>query len=672
MATIAKLRERIRRSLDNPILQAALDANAERRLSGRARAFATLPDFEARRRRAQQIRQETIARLDEYFERFLEQARAHGIQVHLADDAAEARQIVLQLIQQRAKEKPLLIAKSKSMISEEIELNHALEAAGHRVVETDLGEYIVQLRGEPPSHIITPAVHLRRQEVGQLFHERLGIPYTEDVAALTQAARRTLRQVFLAADVGISGVNFGVAENGILCIVTNEGNGRMVTTLPRLHIALMGMERLVPGFEDLALMLSLLPRSATGQTLTVYTQLLRGPLQGQERHLIVLDNGRRALHASPLREALHCIRCGACLNACPAFREMGGHAYGSVYPGPIGSVLSPALFGEDFAPLAYACSLCGACEEVCPVKIPLPDLLIRVRSGALPQPLTEGKALSIWMKTGLGLYTWLATHPGAFALAQAFLGCAFGRTGKLRLPPWSGWGQGRVLPAPARRPFRSLWQQERPRPVASGAAIATGTAATPQAGSAGAPRQSARSGQAATGNEIGPRPAGGPDLSLSFSENWKSLGGEIVEVQEELTQAVVKWLRKEGIESLYLDDAPQGMRIEQLQEAVRLSGEAEAMAGLTGVLAAVAESGSLLIASATRAQAVGSLLPPIHLAIVHREQILPSLEAALERVRQRGEASFVLISGPSRTADIEMTLTIGVHGPGRTVVFLCS
>ncbi len=671
MGTIAKLRQQIRHSLDNPILQAALDANAERRLSSRARAFATLPDFEARRQRAQQIRQETIARLDDYLGRFLEQAQAHGIQVHLAGNAAEARQIVLRLIRQKAKEDPLLIAKSKSMISEEIELNHALEAAGHRVVETDLGEYIVQLRGEPPSHIITPAVHLRRQEVGQLFHERLGIPYTEDVAILTQAARRTLRQVFLAADVGISGVNFGVAENGILCIVTNEGNGRMVTTLPRLHIALMGMERLVPTLEDLALMLSLLPRSATGQTLTVYTQLLRSPLQGQERHLIVLDNGRRALHDSPLREALHCIRCGACLNACPAFREMGGHAYGSVYPGPIGSVLSPALFGENFVPLAYACSLCGACEEVCPVKIPLPDLLIRVRGGELPQNLPPGKVLSIWMRTGLRFYAWLATHPQAFALAQAFLGCALGRMGKLRLPPWSGWGQGRFLPAPARRPFRSLRQQERLRPSASRAFTATGTAATPQAGSEGALRQKAPVGQAAMGNEIGPRPAGGPDLSLSFSENWKSLGGEIVEVQEELTQAVVKWLRKEGIESLYLSDVPQGMKIEQLQEAVRLSGEAEAMAGLTGVLAAVAETGSLLIASSTRAQAVASLLPPIHLAILHRKQILPSLEAALDKVRQRGEGSFVLISGPSRTADIEMTLTIGVHGPGRTVVFLC-
>ena len=211
------------------------------------------------------------------------------------------------------------------MVTEEIELNHALEAAGHRVVETDLGEYIVQLRGEKPAHIITPAVHLRRHEVGKLFQEKLGIPYTEDIPTLTNTARKVLREVFLTADVGITGVNFGVAETGTLCIVTNEGNGRMVTTLPPIYIALMGMERIVPTLDDLALMLSLLPRSATGQKLSVYTQLIHSPRRAdemdgaRERHLIIIDNGRSRLQHSPLREALYCIRCGACLNACPSF-----------------------------------------------------------------------------------------------------------------------------------------------------------------------------------------------------------------------------------------------------------------------------------------------------------------------------------------------------------------
>src|SRR5512134_3848818 len=278
----------------------------------------------------------------------------------------------------------VLIAKAKSMISEEIDLNPALEAEGIRVVETDLGEYIVQLRHERPGHILTPAVHLRRDDVGKLFHEKLGIPYTEDIPTLTNTARKVLRDVFLTADVGISGVNFGIAETGGICLVTNEGNGRMVTTMPRTHIALMGMERLVPTLDDLALMLSLLPRSATGQKLSVYTQLLHSPLAGQERHIIILDNGRTRLRNSPLAESLYCIRCGACLNACPVFRELRGHAYGSVYPGPIGSVISAGFFGSDFVPLPQASSLCGACKEPCPVDIDLPKLLTRVRAGQTP------------------------------------------------------------------------------------------------------------------------------------------------------------------------------------------------------------------------------------------------------------------------------------------------
>ncbi len=665
------LRARIRHSLADPILQVALDANAERRLQGRERAFASLPDAEERRRRAQAIRSEVIDHLESYLERFLEQVTAHGIHVHRARDAEEACRIVLDLLAEYAARRgreSLLIAKSKSMVSEELELNHALEAAGHRVVETDLGEYIVQLRGERPSHIITPAVHLRRQEVGQLFHEKLGIPYTEEIATLTQVARQTLRRVFLQADVGISGVNFGVVENGSLCIVTNEGNGRMVTTLPRLHIALMGMERLVPTLDDLALMLSLLPRSATGQKLTVYTQLLHAPLEGQERHLIVLDNGRRALRESPLRASLHCIRCGACLNACPAFREMGGHAYGSVYPGPIGSVISPALFGADFTALAYACSLCGACEEVCPVKIPLPDLLIGVRSGALPHPRPEGEALPFAIRLGLRLYTWLATRPWAFQLAQAWLAAALGGTGGQRLPQWTGWGQGRFLPRPARASFHALWRRQGAGEKAERNTAAGSAAAAPGPRPESA-RQAAAAGTQAQGATITPRPAGGVDR---FIEEWQFLGGEIVRVEGELTAALVEWLRAEGVQTLYMAEPVEGVDLEALRRAgVQVGQEADSPAGLSGVLAAVAETGSLVIAAQRRAEAGASLLPGIHLAVVRKEQVLPTLEEALRLTRAHRSATTVLISGPSRTADIEMTLTIGVHGPGRTVVFLC-
>lgn len=660
------LRTRIRQSLANPVLQAALDANAERRLRGREQAFASLPDAETRRQQAHAVRAWVIEHLDEVLERFLTRLRENGIHVHRAQNADEARRIVMDILSAHAaRKKGLLIAKSKSMVSEEIELNHALEAAGHRVVETDLGEYIVQLRGERPAHIITPAVHLRRQEVGALFHEKLGIPYTEEIATLTQTARRTLRQVFLQADVGISGVNFGVAETGALCILTNEGNGRMVTTLPRLHIALMGMERLVPDLQALELMLSLLPRSATGQKLTVYTQLIRAPLAGQERHLVLLDNGRTALRESPLEEALYCIRCGACLNACPAFREMGGHAYGSVYPGPIGSVISPAFFGAEFSALAYACSLCGACQEVCPVQIPLPDLLIRVRAGQLPTPEPQGRMLSFWIKTGLRLYTWLATHPWAFRLAQAWFAGGLGGTGGLRLPESSGWGQGRFFPRPARRSFHDLWQSAQIQAKAD----STAPTLRPVSDSAG---QAAQVEEEAQGAAATLRPAGGPSHSPleQFCREWQALGGEIVHVKGDLTAALLGWLKENGIDALYLAEPPLGVDMARLRAEVRLGQEADLSAGLTGVVAAVAETGSLIITAKERAQAAASLLPGIHLAILRPEQIFPTLRDALRRPELLQDSTAVLISGPSRTADIEMTLTIGVHGPGRTVVFL--
>ncbi len=469
---------RIRESLADANLQSALDANAERRIQVRKDAFASLVDPQALRAQAHDVREEVIEHLDRYLEQFTTSAVENGMLVHHAEDAEQAIKIVLEIaLQQGAK----LIGKSKTMVSEEIGLNHALEKQNLQVVETDLGEYIVQLRGEPPSHIITPAVHLRRQDVGKLFQEKLGLPYTEDISIMTNAARRTLRQVFLDADIGISGVNFGVAETGTLCVVTNEGNGRMVTTVPRTHIALMGIERLVPTMDDLALMLSLLPRSATGQKLSVYTSLLNSPRRTddpdgpQERHVILVDNGRKAVRNSELCEILYCIRCGACLNACPVFREIGGHAYvnldgkSSPYPGPMGSVVSPALFGQlNYGHLARASSLCGACREVCPVDIDLPKLLLRVRSGIGP---TQGQLdakpnAPALLAMGLGLFTLAATSPWRFAVAQWLAGL-FGsmatllRKGEawMHLPALSGWGVSKDFPRPATRPFRSRYKK---------------------------------------------------------------------------------------------------------------------------------------------------------------------------------------------------------------------
>src|SRR6266540_192625 len=437
----AEFRARIRTSLANPTLQLALDANAERRVKGRIQALATLPNWQEKRQQAHAIRAEVIEHLEEYLEQFIRKAKENGIIVHRAKDAAEAIKIILEITESnvsrrwgstddRSRRTPLLVAKSKSMVTEEVNLNHALEAEGLRVVETDLGEYIVQLRNERPAHIITPAVHLRRDDVGRLFHKKLGIPYTEDIPTLTNTARKILRDVFLNAEVGISGVNFGVAETGTLCIVSNEGNARMVTTLPPVHIALMGMERLVRNLDDLAIMLSLLARSATTQKLSVYTQLIHSPFPGQQRHLILLDNGRTRLLNSPLKESLYCIRCGACLNACPVFRELGGHAYIgkdksiAPYPGPIGSIVSPGLLGENFVQLAQASSLCGACKDACPVDIDLPKLLTRVRAGQSEKKegkTKEGDGLSTLGKLFMKIYSRVARSPRLFAVSQRFV-----------------------------------------------------------------------------------------------------------------------------------------------------------------------------------------------------------------------------------------------------------
>ena len=363
-------------------------------------------DIQILRQRAHAVRHETITNLDTYLQQFVSNVEKHEIILHRAETAQDAFAIILDIVQSNHAR---LIAKSKSMVSEEIGLNHKLEQMEIRVVETDLGEYIVQLRGEPPAHIITPAVHLRREDVGDLFASKLGIPYTEDIPTLTAVARQVLRQTFLEAEIGFSGVNFGVAETGTMCIVTNEGNGRMVTTLPPVHIALMGMERIVPTQKDLGLMLQLLPRSATGQKLSVYTSLINaarqtGEVDGpRQRHLILLDNGRQALRSSVLAEALLCIRCGACLNVCPVFQEMGGHGYVnrhgqiSPYSGPIGSVISPGLLGiAEYGQLARASSLCGACKEACPVDIDLPKLLLRIRAGGGSTPTKKIPPMCLW------------------------------------------------------------------------------------------------------------------------------------------------------------------------------------------------------------------------------------------------------------------------------------
>src|SRR3989454_11599469 len=356
----------------------------------RRSALATVPDWEGARDAARTIKDETLGHLDRYLEEFAVNAGRAGAHVHWARDAAEACDIIGGIAERRGAR---TVVKSKSMASEEIHLNAALARRGIEPVETDLGEYIVQLAGETPSHIVVPAIHKTRAQIAALFAEKLGIAPSDDVTTLAAAARQALRRRFAEADLGISGVNFAVAETGTILILENEGNARLTTSLPRTHVALMGIEKVIPRFADLEVFLKLLPRSGTGQVLTAYQSLITGTkrrLQDEgpeELHIVVLDNGRSRMLASPVtRQALACIRCGACLNACPVYRQIGGHAYGSVYPGPIGAVLSPQLFGlAKAAQLPYASSLCGACREVCPVKIDIPELLLYLRA-----KITEG------------------------------------------------------------------------------------------------------------------------------------------------------------------------------------------------------------------------------------------------------------------------------------------
>jgi len=473
---------RSRAALADDRLRGALDRATALFGEKRAAAVATVPEWEELRERARATKEHVLAHLDHYLELFVERATENGTRVHFARDRAEACRVIGELAERSGAR---TIVKSKSMTTEEIGLNATLEARGMLPVETDLGEWIIQLAGETPSHIIAPAIHKTRFQIADLFRDVHGAELPADAGELAAFARRMLRAEFAGADLGVSGVNFAVAETGSFLVLENEGNARLTTSLPRVHVAVMGIEKLVPRFADLELFLRLLPRSGTGQHLTSYQSIFTGPKKDSgdegpdELHVVVLDNGRSAMLSEALtRQSLACIRCGACLNACPVYKQVGGHAYGSVYPGPIGAVITPQLAGlEKARALPFASSLCSACRDVCPVKIDIPALLLHLRARivegrGLPadarRATRRGRGLErlafrawAWSMGGPRRYratSWLvrrlqplAARPG---LAQ--------RLARRLAPPLAAWTAGRELRPADPRPFRARWRAGEP------------------------------------------------------------------------------------------------------------------------------------------------------------------------------------------------------------------
>ncbi|MGF1787431.1 LutB/LldF family L-lactate oxidation iron-sulfur protein [Photobacterium swingsii] len=442
-------------------------ANAQTRMyANRQKAADKLGNWEEWREMGMDIRNHVLENLDYYLHQLSESVEKNGGQVFFARTAEEATSYVESIIQAKNAKK---VVKSKSMVTEEINLNHVIERNGCEVVETDLGEYILQVDDcDPPSHIVVPALHKNRYQIRDIFQEKIGYQGSEDPEELTRYVRDYIRHDFLEADIGITGCNFAVAESGTVTLVTNEGNARLATSLPKTHIAVMGMERIVPTFEELDIVISLLCRSAVGLPLTGYVTALTGPREDgqtdgpEEFHLVIVDNGRSDILGSEFRDILRCVRCAACVNTCPAYRHIGGQSYGSIYSGPIGAVLSPLLGGyDDFKDLPYACSLCKACHDVCPVKIPLSDLLLKHR-----QKMGEEKITPFTERASVGVFNFINARPilwDTTVRVGATMASGLIRNGKLpvNMGAISEWTEARDLPKPDGQSFRSWFKNRK-------------------------------------------------------------------------------------------------------------------------------------------------------------------------------------------------------------------
>lgn len=463
--------ERIRKNLADEALQQAVYAGTARLAAKRGEvvADAVLPDYQELRAQANAVKKHTIENLDHYLRQFEANVAARGGKVVYCRDGGEVAEFIVKLARERGVS---VLVKAKSMTSEEIGLNEHLEERGVEAVETDLGEYIIQLARQRPYHIVAPALHMTRYEVADLFERRLGVPRETEIERQTMIARRVLREKFLAAGMGVSGANFLVADSGAVALVENEGNIRLTTSAPKVHVAVAGIEKMIPRAQDLAVFLKLLGRSGTGQPLTVYTSFLSGPrrpgeIDGpDEFYVVLLDNGRTRLLADQYkRQSLYCIRCGACLNHCPVYRKIGGHSYPWVYSGPIGAIITPQYLGVSHEPaLPFASSLCGACAEVCPVKIDIPNILLALRAEEKKQEAREKKGRL--ERLGFRMWAWVMCHPRIYAfagrMAGAFLSSEDGWISKppplMNVGPLAAWMSRRDLPPPPRRSFRDMWR----------------------------------------------------------------------------------------------------------------------------------------------------------------------------------------------------------------------
>ncbi|WAH38038.1 LutB/LldF family L-lactate oxidation iron-sulfur protein [Alicyclobacillus dauci] len=454
--------DRAQHALQDEFLRKAVRFTTDRLRNKKQTVTESFGNWEAWRERGEAIRAHTIANLDAYLATFADNLESLGTHVHFATDASEAVAAIRGIAQEKNARK---VVKSKSMVSEEVHINHHLEADGLKAVETDLGEYIIQLANETPSHIIIPAIHKNRAQIRDLFEADGGQNLSTETPDLTAFARQKLREEFLSADIGITGCNFGIAETGSIVLFTNEGNADMVVNLPKTHIVIMGMERILPTLADLEVMAHLLPKSATGQNVITYMSMVTGPKRpsdhdgAHDMHVIILDNGRsRQLGDPQFQSVLNCIRCGACLNVCPVYRQIGGHAYGSVYPGPIGAVLSPLLNdGDKYSDLPYASSLCGACYEACPVRIPLHDMLVHQRQRLVESghgKPTERLAFNGYRR----IFGKASRYRFAVRMARTFQGpmVTDGKI-KAKIGPLTGWTKTRDFPGVPKQSFRDLW-----------------------------------------------------------------------------------------------------------------------------------------------------------------------------------------------------------------------